>query len=306
MRRSRILLVAALLASPLASPARAGMFEGVLDTLRFAGFAVDSTHFELTNTSVATVASVLQGNTIDLGDFDFALAGPVSAVVETGGRRIPEIGLTLSTGLFNLNPNRVVTVGPPQPLLYTLNFDSGTNDTTVSGNLLFDLRAKINTFGSYDLQFQTSNRETTTIDGRFEDFPIGDADFDIGPIDIEGNIFADILATLTDPFFDAAGLENIFAEFSGRTFREQESLKTIDGLRAKIDAGGTLSGDELATVAAMQFMSNILGDELPSLSFLERGLLESGQALDGVNSVPEPTSGLLLAAGSLALLRRRR
>ncbi len=306
MRQSRMLLVGTILASLASSPARAGMFGDVIETLRFAGFVVDSTHSNLTNTSTAAAASLFQGNTIDLGDFDFAVAGPVSAVFERGGRQIPEFGLTLSTGQFNLNPNQVITVGPPQPLLYTFNFDSGTNDTTVTGNLLFDVRAKINMFGSYDFRLQASNRETTTVDGRFEGFPVGDADFDIGPIDIEGNIFADILANATDPLFQAAGLQNVFAEFSGRTFREQEALKTINALQAKLDAGGTLAGDELATVAAMKFVSDILGDDLPSLAFIQEGVPAEGLDFSSRGTVPEPATGVFLALGAVALCRRRR
>ncbi len=304
MNRPAMMGVAVLLAGGL--PASAGMFDNLVDGLRFAGFVVDGTHVDLTNTSVLVAANNMQGNVIDLGDFDFAVAGPVTFVLETGGRQIQEVGITLSTGLLNINPNRVVNVGPAQPLAYNFNFDAGLTDTTIVGNMLFDLRASMNSFGSYDFRFQASNRQTTNIDGRFDDFPIGDADFDIGPIDIEGNIFADLLANVTAPFFEAAGIENIFALFSGRVFREQQARATADTLRAKVEAGGSLTAEELADVSAMKFVAGLLGDELPDLGFIADGIPNGETASTGMGVIPEPHTGLLLAAGLLIGVRRRR
>jgi hypothetical protein len=306
MRFCRSTIYALVLSLIGVAPLHAGMFGDVLDTLRFAGFAADSAYIDVTNSNVGVIANTLQGNTIDLGDFSFAVAGPVSMVVETGGRRIPEIGLTLSTGQLGINPNRVVTVGAAQPLAYNFNFDTGTNTTNIAGNLLVDLRAKINTYGSYDFRFEASNRQTTNVDGRFEDVPTGNPNFDIGPIDIEGNIFADILANVTDPFFESAGIENIFATFSGRTFREREAKNTIDALKARVDAGGTLTEDELATISALRFVSDFLGDELPNTDFIEQALPTGFSVKSDGTIVPEPATGLMLGGITLLVALRRR
>ncbi len=305
MASIRLFMLGSVVAAMAGGSARAGMFDDVVEGLQFAGFVLDSTHVDKSNTSMLVAAHNFQGNTIDLGDFDFALAGPVSLLVEAGGRGIPEVGITLSTGLLSINPNQVATVAAAQPLVYTFGFDAGTNNTQIVGNMAFDLRAKINRFGSYDFRFMTANRQTTTVDGRFEEFPITSGDFDIGPIDIEGNIFADMLATLADPFFDAAGIENVFAQFSGRTFREAKARETVDSLRAKVESGGTLTEDELSTLTAMKLISDVLGDELPSLEFVTDGLPASG-TFDGTSTIPEPATGLLLASGLGLLLRHRR
>ncbi len=305
MNRSRQWVFALATMVLIASPLRAGMFEDLVKTLRFAGFTADSTYVGTSNSSIAVIANNFQGNTIDLGDFEFSLNGPASFVFETGGRQIRELEFTLSSGLFNINPNQVPTVGPAQPIVYSFSFDSGTNSTQIVGNFLFDIRGKINQFGSYDLSLQASNRQTTFLDGRFEDFATGNADFDLGPLDLEGNIVADFLATVTDPFFEAAGLENIFAEFSGRVFREQQAFDIVSALQAKVDAGGKLNEDELTRLSAVAFFANLLGDDVPDTSFV------SADALDITpgtipSSVPEPTTALLLSLGATVMLRRRR
>ena len=290
----------------IASPVRAGMFEDVVETLRFAGFAADATHVGVSNSSIGVLANNFQGNVIDLGDFEFSLNGPATLLFESGGRQLRELEFTLSSGLININANQVPTVGAPQPLIYTFSFDSGTNDTQIVGNLLFDVRGKINQFGSYDLRLQASNRQSTFIDGRFEEFATGNADFDIGPFDIEGNIVADFLATVTDPFFEAAGLENIFAEFSGRVFREQQAFDLVAALQAKVEAGGKLNEAELGQLTSVTFFANLLGDDVPDTSFLDANSIAiSPNTIPA--SVPEPASVLFLSVGlSLLVLRRRR
>lgn len=251
------------------SPVRAGMFENVVEALRFSGFTLDSDHNELSNTSVAVAGTTFAGNAIDLGDFNVSLAGPVAAVVQMGGRGIPTFDLTLSTGALDVNPNGVTSVGPPQPLTYALSFDSGTNTTNIDGNVLMDARFSINAFGSYDLRLQFSDRQTTTIDGRFDDNSPIDFNVDLGPVDIEGNIFADLLAVVTDPFFEATGTENIFAAFSGLGIL-RDGLGDLSFVSA---ASGNTSGDVVELAA---------------------------------RSVPEPATILLLALVSPIFLRRRR
>ncbi len=302
IRRSGIGVMLCIL-SVTSTASAGGMFGGVLDALRFSGFGVGVDHNGFNNLSTAAVANNFQGNTIDLGGFNATVNGPVTALFQAGGRGVPELRFTLSTGLLNINPNQTTTVGAAQPLAYIFNFDTGTNTTTVAGNMLFDLRGKINTFGSYDFRFQFSNRQTTTVDGRFDALSGNDFDLDLGPIDIEGNLFADLLATVTDPFFTASGLENPFALFSGRTFRENAAQRTADALRAKLAAGLLLSDDDLGRLASQSAIAQVLGDDLPDLSFLD-GVPDAGGL--SASAVPEPGTLLLLGAGVVLIGRRRR
>jgi PEP-CTERM motif len=298
---------AALLALCMSAPVRAGgMFGNVVEALRFSGFVVDRNRSDVSNSSIAVAGQNFRGNTVDLGDFNLTLNGPVSAMIETGGRRIPTLDLTLSTGLLNVNPNQVATVGAAQPLSYTLAFDSGTNTTDIVGNMLFDARFSVNAFGSYDLKAQFSNRETTLVDGRFDEASGSNFDVDLGPIDIEGNLVADLLATITDPFFQASGFENVFALFSGRTFREQESESLIAGLLAKVDAGKAITEDELSAVTAMSVVASVLGDAFPDIAFLADASLPDGGGDASASAVPEPATLMLALAGAGLAFRRRR
>ena len=312
MRLSKCALIGAAVAACAASPAPAGMFENVLDGLRVSGFTLGVDHSDLSRSTVAAAGTTFQGNTIDFGDFDVTLAGPVAAVVERGGRGIPTLDVILSTGTLNVNPNGVVTVGAPQPLAYTINMDTGTNETNIAGNFLLDARASVNRYGSYDLKLQLSSRQTTEIRGRFDDNSPSNLDFDLGPIDIEGNIFADVLATVTDPFFESAGVENVFALFSGRTFREAKARDEVDSMRAAVEAGGTLTGTELARLSALSLVADVLGDDFPDVSFISAGLPDPNDPVAGDRAsanaiVPEPSTVFLLAMClPAALLRRRR
>ena len=309
-RQSAVTAIAMVTILAISTSARAGIFDDVVEGLRFSGFLIATNKDDMSNTATVVAANNFQGNTINFGDFDLTVAGPVTAMLTTGGREIPTLNLTLSTGLLNINPNGVVTVGPAQPLAYTFNFDSGTNTTNVTGNFLFDSRFSINTFGSYDLRFQFGNRQTTTLDGRFDGTTGQNFDFDIGPVDFEGNLFADLLATITDPFFEATGSENIFALFSGRTFRENQTASTVAAFRAMVEGGGILSDDDVATLAGLAMAADFLGDDVPDLGFLPQGLGQSGGSASAAGSsnpsIPEPTTLILLSLGAASAIRRRR
>ena len=300
MRQSKCTLFAVVAAACTPSPASAGTFEELLDGMRASGFTLGVDHSNVSNSTIAAAGTTFNGNTIDFGDFDLTLAGPLAAVVELGGRGIPTLDVILSTGRLNVNPNRVVTVGDAQPLGYDLHLDTGTNETDVSGNFLLDARASVNRFGSYDLKLQLSNRQSTVIRGRYDEGSPTNLDFDLGPIDLEGNIFADVLATVTDPFFESAGVENVFALFSGRTFREAKAHDEVEAMRATVDAGGTLTENQLARLGALSLVADVLGDDFPDVGFVSAGLPDPDDPVSGNRTsagiiVPEPSTVFLLA-----------
>lgn len=185
-----------------------GFYQNIGIGLDALGFNVVGQHNFLSGGEDILINNTFVGNPLDFGIGDLTLQGPVSLQVSRGDRFLNTLDIDFSTAI-----NRNVTASP---LNYTLNVDVGPQETTISGSLLVDGSLSINEFGFYDLSMTYSSRQTVTNEGRFSnDTRTYDADF--GPINVSGNIYADVLAVLTDPIFDATGTVNIFESFSGRT-----------------------------------------------------------------------------------------
>lgn len=214
-------LAAAALAASVSPAASAGTINDLAYGLDFVGFDLVGNKNPLTGGLDFSTFTTFRGNTLDFGPFDLTLEGPVSFEASYGGRVIRSLDLSFTTAA----PGG----GQPVPLDYTFNFDTGNQQTAVSGSLLMDGNFSINEFGFYDLQLRYSSRQTVDQSGRFADGSRQN-DFDIGPINVSGNVFADILAAVFDPLFERSGAPNVFAQFSGREqlqralFAESESF----------------------------------------------------------------------------------
>ncbi len=301
-RSSCSCLVAALLVAVApAGLARADVFGDILVGLDFAGFQYQSDFNPLSQGHSFTAARNFQNTQLDFGFTDLTLTGPVSASFTTASRGIRSLDFSLIGGTT------------ANPLFYSYTSDIGANRVQVDGSTVFNLGGSVNQFGWYDLTFQFSNRQTQNSIGRFTN-PDGETiDFDIGPIDVSGNLFADLLATLTDPFYEAAGYENIFATFSGRTMREDSLESTVSQLQARLKSGENLTKQEVSDLVSRAMESRIRGDDVPDLSFLNMSgsydpvvaqpivLPQQAQRL-----VPEPSSLALLLIPACLLRRPRR
>ena len=294
------LVCCALLACPAVMPvsaARAEVFDDVLVGLDFAGFQFAGQRNPLSGGATITTTRNFANTVLDFGASDLTLTGPVTASFTTGGRGLRTLDFALNVG------------APGNPLFYTYVSDIGANEVRIDGSTVFAVDGSINQFGWYDLRFQFSSRQEASSEGRFANTDGTITDFDIGPIDISGNLFADLLANITDPLFEAGGYENIFASFSGRTRRENALESTVSGLRAKAAAGMNLSKREVSDLVTMAYSSQMHGDDVPDLSFLDlspAGELEEVPGGSG-RSVPEPAMlGWGLAVCWWISRRRRR
>ncbi len=210
------------------------------------------------------------GNPLDFGIGDLTLQGPISLDVSTGRRFLPTFDVSLSTALDG--DSQVV------PLLYSLTTDVGGQSTQISGSVLMDAGLSVNRFGFYDVNFTFSSRQQVDSEGRFSN-GTETFDFDAGPISVSGNIFADVLAIVTDPLFDAAGTFNPFESFSGAA-----ALKEI------------LAGQDSVTISRLTNGDPLLNGPIDDIS--DAGLDFSRRSLDGVvfSVVPEPGVLVLLLA----------
>ncbi len=188
-----------------------------------------------------------------------------------------------------------------RPLSYTMKANYGVQDLTATGNILLDIDTTINALGFYDLTFHISNRGQFQTEG-FAGTDQGTLDFDAGPIVVSGNIFADVLAAFTQPFFTAAGTENPFAKFSQKAVRglpEGADLNSITDLTMA-------TGDQIGQAVNNSIVSALLGQE-PSKDLLGKlifpddlqsaMLVPEVQRLAFVQRVPEPATVALIAIG---------
>lgn len=191
-----------------ATTARAGYLNEIGIGLDALGFEVQGQDNLLSGGVDFLVNTNFTGQPLDFGFGSLALQGPVSFQVGTGKRILPTLDIDFSTAL---NGDSTAS-----PLNYLLNVDAGSQETSISGSLLVDGSFSIDGFGFYDLEMNYSSRQNVENDGRFANNTVM-SDLDVGPVNVSGNIFADALAVLTDPLFEAAGTVNIFEGFSGRS-----------------------------------------------------------------------------------------
>jgi hypothetical protein len=232
-------------------------------------------------------------------------------------------GYTLR-GIPSANFN-MTTAG--QPLNYSFDVFNGVQEVSLGGSIQINVNSRINALGFYDTVIDVSNRADYLTDGIVEED--GDLDFDVGPINVSGNIFGDFLAALTDPLFAAAGTENPFAKLSGRTAKAMEYEYKRDELAARMAAGDMLSEEELSELVNNAILAALIRGEPINTAFESvslAGLVQVGlgASVDGnaksdevlasgtsrplaLSPVPEPTTAGLFAlcAGGCCLRRRR-
>jgi len=238
------------------------------------------------------------GQTYRMGFADLTLSGATSNI--SAGytlRGIPSARFSLVTNA---------------PVNYTLNANYGFQDFVAEGSVLVDIETSVNALGFYDQTFVISNRGEYTTDG-FGPTDAGTLDFDVGPIVISGNIFADMLAAFTEPFFAASGTENLFAKFSQRATKVTSVTDTIEALTAQAAVGQTLSEDQVGTLVNNTIVAAMLGQE-PS-SNLFNDVLLTPEALSEVAAsqreapgaeVPEPSTIALMGLALLTCYPRYR
>lgn len=285
------------------TPAQAKFFGKVANSLALFDVRVIGEQNVLGDGYEFTAFANYNNRTFDFGLMDLTLTGNVVGTVGYTMRGIPAASFSLNTG--------------GAPLNYTFDFNSGVQDLLATGRVFVDIDTEINALGFYDQTFLISNRGTYQSDG-FIVRDSGTLDFDAGPIVVSGNVFIDILAAVTEPFYAGTGTENPFSKLTGRATKAAELQASADGLRARLEAGQVLTDAEIATLINNTVIAAMLGgkptDNLFDNLILPDGILDAGKAammdINGADllPVPEPTSWVLLglAVAPLIRLRRRR
>lgn len=279
VRYKQFVAAGVLAVSVWATPARADLFGNVVLGLDAAGFQVTGAPNPLSGGRITQINRTFVGETLDFGASELSLLGPISMSFSHGGRTIQTFDLSFST------------LG--QPFQYVYSADTGGQETLISGSFALDGDFSINSFGFYDLTMFFSSRQDITTEGRFSNVEGQEQEFDLGPVDISGNIFADVLAALFDPVFEAVGAQNVFASFSSRGGLDQSLFSTIQGQPAGASASIN-SGQGRGTIPEFAFVGV---DYDPA-----NGLSAAGNAAP----VPEPGAVCLLLGGLGAIAAHRR
>ncbi|GMV97394.1 MAG: hypothetical protein AMXMBFR83_17520 [Phycisphaerae bacterium] len=299
MNRPRMMaLASAVLAVWVAGApqARAELYKDVARGLALLDFQFSGERNLLGDGITVNTSAFYNNRTFDFGVAQLTLTGQLSASAGFTRRGIPGANFSLNTGGGNLN--------------YTFTVNNGLQDLTATGTALVNVRANVNALGFYDKQIQISNRGTFTTDGVLLDEG-GTLAFDVGPINQSGNLYADLLARLTQPLFEAAGTENFFAKLSDQATKVVEATKNIDFLRARAAAGEPLTEAELTTLVNNTILAAVLGGE-PSPDLFARILAGDGVTMTSetpgtaYQAVPEPVLMTPLALLLLSLRRIRR
>ncbi len=187
-------------------------------------------------------------------------------------------------------------------LNYSFRGKSGLQDVVLSGT--FDLRQslEINRFGFYEFRLEARNsRSRLELDG----LALGgsrNTEFDIGPINIKGNIFYDGLLTILSGLgVDTTGLAGLFPKSPidtiGESLREgvEKEIARVAGESSTIPLDASVPG------------RSVLADE-SAFGPPRAGPLPADAPGNPPNTLPtpEPGTAALLALGLLVLSSRRR
>lgn len=191
-------------------------------------------------------------------------------------RFIPEIFIETETGqrAFTNQFQTGANFFNVEPIGYAIDLSTGIQDFSYTGNILIDQSTKINVFGFYDAEFRLVNNGEMTSDGVFvSDEAV--TDFDTGPINVSGHIVLDIIAGI----FSNNGNASTAAPFaigSGAAQRTQ----TPDELLARMEAGETLTDEEIEALVQDMFVTAIASDPL---GFIFNGLPSEIPGFEGLN-----------------------
>ncbi len=271
------LLTAAL---ALSAPARGEDRDNLAAALSYVGFDLIGQPNPLSGGVDFLATNTFDGTQFDFGIADLSLSGPLSLQVSTGGRLLTQLEVSFSTAV-NANANAT-------PLSYVFNSDIGPQSLQINGTVFADGDFTLNSLGFYDLSLTYSSRRNITHEGSSgED---STEDFDLGPIDVSGNLIADILTVLTEPFFNATGQDNPFEPYSGLAeLSEILQVSTAESQTAL--AEGRSSADAV--------MARLLNP-------LENGSSRAivSRVMTGA-TVPEPAVLVLMLLGIPAIVLRR-
>jgi len=223
---------------------------------------------------------------IDVGPAQLTFnSGTLSWTADYNKRLLPGVNFDIAT---------------PAPINYTYELNTGFQDlVTINSQLSLAGGGNINLLGFYDFQLQIVHTGAFESDGLVEDS--GHMNFDVGPIDVSGNIFIDLVTGA----FEAIGVPpEDLAPIKGFPTK----TKNARGLVLKLLSGQPLSEQEMLDMVSTTVLAS-MEPPVPDGAVLGATALadpaEGSPASIQLDAVPEPaTLALLLGALGWAIRRR--
>ena len=222
----------------------------------------------------------------DLGNMELELRGRIATTAQFTSRG-------LVTGTADVLANNLV---------YSLRGKTGLQDFELAGTLSMDNAVEVNQLGFYTMTVDVTNANSElTVDGNLVT-GIEDTAFDIGPVNVRGNVFVDIGIALLGSFgVDTTALEQMFPG--------SPIDRVVDEIQSTLQTQATAFTAKDLTLSEFG-PTQILPTSAQSVAVAgtqyEWSPASADPFVDGSSTViPEPTALALLAIGALLLTRRR-
>jgi hypothetical protein len=291
--RCGIGIVAMMVVATFMTPARADVVYDIGVGLAYTGFNVEGYENRLSGGVDFRISRNFLGNPLDFGALDLTFQGPISLELSTARRLVPQLDVNLTTAMTS----RSTAV----PLSYEFNSDMVGQSVEIPGTVLVDTGFTIDGLGFYDFELTFSSRQETLRDGEPADETAA-RDFDIGPIAVSGNIYADAVVLITEPIYNRLGQDNPFSNLRVTNSFSDLLMTSADTAKRRLASGvDPVAEDESALLAAVPLVDLSPGLVEPI------GLVALLATVHNVGSatVPEPTVLVLMLAALPAFVRRR-
>lgn len=231
--------------------------------------------------------------TYNFGFSEITLSGNGNATFGYGLRGIPHLDWQIQTN----------------NLQYEIQTKNGIEDLRLQGVIGGFTKGNVNLIGFYTMTLDYGNRGQLIRDG--QQVETIDTSFDLGPINIRGNLVVDAVAALAK----AAGADTSRIDsIVNKGLVTGKAVDLAESAKIKLAAGKLITHEELAAMTQLSVLGSTMGRDLlndPTGSLLElaqQNIDPNSPTSDGlsVGLVPEPATLTLLAGSALALFARRR
>lgn len=245
-----------------------------------------------------------QPDQINLGLVNLQLGAPPGSGLLGAGvynrvgynlRLVPEVYFQ-SISVGRNQANLTGTQAARSPIQYNLEINNGVESLTFQGALSYISTGTVNALGFYSINFTASNTGSVAAAGALGT-DTKSTDFDMGPVNLSGNIWVDMALAGIRYVGEQIGLPPELLP------KQPARIKSPDEIARAIADGQPITMDDLGGILMLMHASP---GEMAQIAQLPLGLTAPIGPEGGFHLVPEPGSAALLLLAGLMLHRGRR